>query len=218
MPRRKLAVLAALVVCVACSQTIASTDDINKSSTENVAQLIDASVEKDATMGVWLESPFLVTSLGQGVDATILREMLEDLNADFVYQAVTPPEEIKDYKAVVLAIGSSANSLKELGLTAEAELLRCKTLLESIPPESDVIIVRLGDSVRQDSLITDLLDLSLPKTDLIMLTKTSDQGGSLQAFTTRENIPCHVSDSAQHMREQFGVMLERANVKESAYR
>lgn len=214
MMRRGLAVLAALMLCAGCAATPAPASAAPQAVSSSAAVSAPAAPdpapsqsESPAPPAIQIEYPLLVTSLGQSTDGLLVREMLSDLKADFTYETVVPPERLSDYRTVLLAVGASAKALGGLGMTTEAEFDRCKALLAALPPESTVILVRLGDSASQDSLTAALLELALPYADMLLITQNSDRDGALAAFAAEQGIACSVSGSVRQMIEALGALI-----------
>ncbi len=201
-------IIAAFIILAGCA-------DASELSSPGPASAVSwpasvSSSQADAQQSFALSSigyPLLVTSLGQSTDGLLVREMLSDVKADYTYDAVVAPEELENYKTVLLAVGASSKALGSLGRTTEAEFDRCKTLLQAIPDETVVVLVRLGDSASQDSLTDALLDLALPYADAALVTQHSDREGKIVKFAADHDIPCSVSDSVRQMTEVFSTLL-----------
>ncbi len=211
MMRRGLAVIAALMLCAGCAappeppapQTVSS----SAVQAQEASDPTPSQSASSAPPAVEIEYPLLVTSLGQSTDGLLVREMLSDLKADFTYETVVPPEKLRDYKTVLLAVGASAKALGGLGLTTEVEFDRCKALLAALEPESTVILVRLGDSASQDSLTAALLELALPYSDMLLITQNSDRDGALATLAAGQGIACSVSGTVRQMAEALGMLI-----------
>lgn len=210
MVKRWLAVMLALLLCAGCGnapapQAAAASSTVSESPPLSIPS--SQTVESQPPTPPVIEYPLLVTALGQGTDGLLVREMLSDLKVDFTYETVVPPDKIGDYRTVLLAVGASTKALGSLGYTAEAELDRCRVLLEAISDESVVILVRLGDSASQDGLTGALIDLALPYADMVLVTQNSDREGVIAKFAAEHGVSCSISSSVRQMTEALSMLI-----------
>lgn len=211
--KRWIAAALALMLCAGCAaapeSAAASSISVSQSEPENSPApdqpqtSIPAPAEPPA-----LSEPMLVTSFGQSIDGLLVREMLTDLGAVFTYEPIASPEILPDYPTVILAVGASAKALDASGLNSAEEYDRAEQLLCAVPDSCTVVMIRLGDSANQDSLTSDLIQLTLPYADLILATESGDRSGTIAQYAAEQKLPCLTRGTVREMKELLGEMSD----------
>lgn len=216
--KRWMIAICALMLCVGClalsnrpepaaSAPASSESEASQTSSAAPSSSSDAAMPQQQT--VKAEGPVLVTSLGQGTDSIMVREMLIDLGTQFDFYMTARPEDISKYNTVILALGASSKALASGGIDPKLEYQRCAELLESLSPECTAVLVRLSDAQNQAPLTEKLLPLALPQADVILAIENG-LSDTVTKYARQNSVPLLSCNKIKDITNLFGELLSPA--------
>lgn len=134
--------------------------------------------------------PILVTSVGQSADVSMLGALLKKAGANSTLNPTAKPEEIKDYKTLIIATGASSKGLGAAGISKEDELARAEALLKAAEENKvTVIMAHLGGAARRGTLSDQFIDLVMAKAAYIFVVEDGNGDGKFTTFAAEKKVP-----------------------------
>jgi len=116
------------------------------------------------------ETPVVVTSSGQSLDAFTVKTMLGRAGVANDYNPRLEPSQLGAAKTLIIAFGASVKGFGTAGVTAETELVRTRALLKAARERKMAVIgVHVGGSERRKGLSEAFVDLVTPAVDYLVV-------------------------------------------------
>lgn len=129
-----------------------------------------------------LEEPILITSVGQSIDALIIKTIFDDMGVRADFQPLFQADGVEHYGQIVISSGISYKGIAAAGTTLESEVERAKAIVEAAQAQSvPLILMYLGGFIQGDANSQKLLDILTPHVDVIIVYR--DSRGPLDYFT-----------------------------------
>ena len=145
--------------------------------------------------------PVLVTSIGQSLDAFQVQLTVRRAGIPFKYDARAETDELAEVKTLFLAVGASLKGFGEAGITIKDELARTSRLLDEAKKRGIFIVVlHVGGEERRDALSNQLIELTAPRAQKLIIREDSDADGIFAGFAKAGNIPLTVIDNVLDLR------------------
>ena len=127
--------------------------------------------------------PVLVTSIGQSLDAFQVQLTVRRAGIPFKYDARAETDELAEVKTLFLAVGASLKGFGEAGITIKDELARTSRLLDEAKKRGIFIVVlHMGGEERRDALSNQLIELTAPRAQKLIIREDSDADGMFAGF------------------------------------
>lgn len=155
---------------------------------------VESPTEADAPKGdlhnsVHLDTPILVTSLGQSIDYVILEGILDNLNIEYALAPNATISNMENYNTIIAVVGSSKKGLKFSGVTIQDELLRTETLSENnIKENFNVILLHMGGKSRRGITSDEIIKKSLNLADSMIVVDDGNFDMVFSDYAESENL------------------------------
>lgn len=208
MFRKNIATILALVLLASLTLTACGTDaqppaPSVDSSTEAAApdasQPETAEVQDDG-LGIFdkvCEGPFLITSVGQSADASMIEAMMKKLGGEYTFNATATADEVAAAGTVIIAAGASSKGLGAAGISDADEMARADEVLSAAKENGAVVIaMHIGGSARRGELSDKFSDKVFEYADYIIMVQDGDQDGKYSTFAKENDVPLTFVKSA----------------------
>ena len=146
--------------------------------------------------------PVLVTSLGQSLDAFQIQLVVRRAGIAFKYDPRAPVDQLDDVKTLFLAVGASLKGFGDAGITIKDELARASQLLDAAKSRGIfVVALHMGGEERRDALSDQLINLTAPRAQLLIIREDSDADGIFAGIAKAGNIPLVVIDNVLNLKQ-----------------
>lgn len=136
------------------------------------------------------EQPVLLTSSGQSADVQMVKVLLDRAEIKYVINPTVKPEEIKDVKTLILAIGGSSKGLGAAGINAEDELNRTNAVIAKAKElKLKIISLHIGGEARRGELSDKFINASIPNSDYVIVVEDGNKDNLFTRLTDADNIP-----------------------------
>jgi hypothetical protein len=160
---------------------------------------------------IQLGDSVLVTSLGQNLDALIIKTILDEIKVKTDFLPVAPSSVLADYEQVIVSPGISYKGIAAAGMTVYDELARARDLVEAASEYStQVILMYLGGFLQGDAKSQELIEILAPQADIIIVYK--DCGGPLEYFrrvAEKNEIPILTIENLGNLATELSCMFSR---------
>ncbi len=165
-----------------------------------------------------VEVPMLITNAGQGPGGKMCSLLVSQsstvtLNEDYWYNAEPRESDLheREYKTLMVVIGSSAKGLGASGITIDEEISRLEVMVkEAQRLEMRIVAVHLEGRARRGnpgSADERSIDAIVPFADYIIVVEDGNQDGRFTKIATEKGIPITTLDVAmdfiQSAKEMF---------------
>ena len=194
-----LLLLAVSMLVTACSGGQAP------ASSSEPASSAPAGIEPSGTM----ETPVLLTSVGQSADVSMLDALLKKIGAEYTFNTTAKADDMGGAKTIIIATGASSKGLGAAGISADEEKARGKELLQACKDnEVTVIMAHLGGTSRRGKLSDEFSDMVLEYASGIIMVEDGNDDGKFSDFAKEKNIPItlvnKIADCIDPLKTMFG--------------
>jgi hypothetical protein len=145
--------------------------------------------------------PVMVTSLGQSLDAFQVQLAVKRTGVPFKYDPHIEANQLGDAKTLVIAVGASLKGFGDAGISINDEMARAGHLLDAAKGKGMyVVVVHIGGEERRDALSNQLIELSAPRAQYLIIRNDSDADGAFAKFAKAANIPLDVVDNTAALK------------------
>ena len=145
--------------------------------------------------------PVLVTSLGQSLDAFQIQLAVRRAGIPYKYDARAEIDQLDEVKTLFLGVGASLKGFGEAGITIKDELARAGQLLDAAKSRGILIVVlHMGGEERRDALSNQLIELTAPRANLLIIRNDSDADGKFAEIAKAGKIPLVVIDNVLNLK------------------
>jgi hypothetical protein len=141
------------------------------------------------------DPPVLLTSAGQSADFQIVKILFDRLKVPATAKALAKPEDLKDAKTLVVAIGGSTKGLGAAGIDADEEAVRVQALLaRAKEARLKVLALHIGGAARRGELSDRFIAAVLPKSDHIVVVSEGNTDGLFTRLAGQAKISLETAD------------------------
>ena len=152
-----------------------------------------------------LEEPVLITSVGQNLDALIIKTIFDDMRVKADFLPMAEPSALADYQQVVISPGISYKGMVASGASFEKEFDRTKAIIEATREYSrPMMLMYLGGFTQRDAKSQELVELVASNADVIIVYR--DSGGPMDYFlkiAREEGVPLFLIDNLGNLCEEL---------------
>lgn len=124
------------------------------------------------------DPPVLLTSAGQSADLQIVKVLLGRLRIPETTKTLAKPEDLRDVKTLVVAVGGSTKGLGAAGIDADGELARLQALLARAQETGiKVLTLHIGGSARRGDLSDRFITAVVPKSSHVVVLAEGNADG-----------------------------------------
>ena len=158
-----------------------------------------------------LADPVLLTSLGQSLDALIVKTIFDEMKVRTDFLPLASADVVAGYEQVIISPGISYKGIGAAGMTVEAELERARSLVDVATENSiPIILMYLGGFLQGDAKSQLLLEILTPEADLMIVYK--DCGGPMEYFrriAEEKGIPLHVIENLGNLAAELSCIVSQ---------
>lgn len=157
------------------------------------------------------EEPVLITSVGQSLDALIIKAIFDEMGIKADFLPLAKGENLRDYERVIILPGISYKGIAAAGITLQDEVNRATELLEAACDYScHLTLIYLGGFITGDSRSQQLIQVLAPNVDAIII--YNDNRGPIDYFlqiARAKNVPIFFIDSLGNLCEELASIFSR---------
>ncbi len=127
-----------------------------------------------------IQSPILLTSLGQAADVHTMKVLAKRAKVPMDYKTFATGAEAANYKTIFVCVGVSLKGFGSAGVNLDTETARANEIFAAAKKNGAyVILVHIGGSERRDQMSNKMLDVAMPHADAYIV---YDQANADQYF------------------------------------
>ncbi|MCL1939714.1 MAG: DUF6305 family protein [Desulfovibrionaceae bacterium] len=156
-----------------------------------------------------LETPILVTSLGQAPDGNTIAVIAKRNGVTLDYETLAAPERIKDFKTVIISYGVSLKGFGAAGVNLDTELARAEEI-KKIAKANNIKLVgmHIGGVGRRDQMSNKIIENYAGMCDLLIVYKDGNQDGLFTDIAKKNNIPFLEMEKLSQINDALKQMLK----------
>lgn len=140
--------------------------------------------KSDAKVEASLETPAVLTSIGQSADVDIVKTLCTKAGLTIETNGTLKADDLPaDCKTLILAVGGSSKGLGAAGIDADGELARTKALLEKAKSQgTKVLAMHTGGSARRGTLSDSFIKPAFEAADVAIVVSEGDSDGLMKGI------------------------------------
>ncbi len=158
-----------------------------------------------------LGDSIVITSVGQNLDALIIKTIFDGMGVDADFLPVAPANVLAGYGQVIISPGISYKGIAAAGITVQDEINRGLAIVEAASEHSSqVILMYLGGFLQGDTKSQELIEILAPHADVIIVYK--DCGGPIEYFGRlgqEKGIPILIIQSLGSLAEELSCIFSQ---------
>lgn len=153
------------------------------------------SAAQDAETAVEIREPIMITSAGQGADATVLNALLRRAKVTAELNETITAGELEDINTLLLVLGGSQKALGAAGISVPEELSRLDELLTAAEEAGIIIIgLHIGGEGRRGPLSEPFIAATAGRTHTLIVTAEGNKDKYFDTLSEAEGIPLILID------------------------
>jgi hypothetical protein len=158
-----------------------------------------------------LQTPVLVTSSGQALDAFTVKTLLGRAGVNAAYDPKATATALEGVKSVIIAVGASNKGFGQAGITAETETERTKTILDAAKAKGiAVVCVHIGGAERRKGLSVQFVELVCPAANHLLVSKDGNADEYFTELSKKNNIPLTVIDQSLEAGKALAALMAQS--------
>lgn len=154
------------------------------------------------------EQPVLLTSAGQSADVQMVKVLLDRAKIKYIISPVVKPEEMKDIKTLILAVGGSSKGLGAAGIDAKEELDRINAVIEKAKElKLGIITMHIGGEARRGELSDKFINVCVPAADYVIVVSEGNKDDLFTKLADAGSIPMDtinkITEAAEPLKSAF---------------
>lgn len=173
----------AAATTAAAATTTAAAAETKAADTKTAETKADAA-KSDAKVEASLETPAVLTSIGQSADVDIVKTLCTKAGLTIETNGTLKADDLPaDCKTLILAVGGSSKGLGAAGIDADGELARTKALLEKAKSQgTKVLAMHTGGSARRGTLSDSFIKPAFEAADVAIVVSEGDSDGLMKGI------------------------------------
>lgn len=141
------------------------------------------------------DGPVLLTSAGQSADFQIVKIILDRLKVPATVKALAKPEDLRDVKTLVIAVGGSTKGLGAAGIDADEELARIQALLaRARDARLKVLSLHIGGAARRGELSDRFIVAVVPRSDHVVVVTEGNADGLFTKLAAQARVSLETAE------------------------
>ena len=178
---------AAATTAAAAATTAAAAEtkaEETKAADTKTAETKADAAKSDAKVEASLETPAVLTSIGQSADVDIVKTLCTKAGLTIETNGTLKADDLPaDCKTLILAVGGSSKGLGAAGIDADGELARTKALLEKAKSQgTKVLAMHTGGSARRGTLSDSFIKPAFEAADVAIVVSEGDSDGLMKGI------------------------------------
>ena len=143
-----------------------------------------------------LETPILITSVGQSADYQMLGALLTKVGVEYEMKNLATSADLGEVKTLMLAVGGSSKGLGAAGIDADQELARVSELIEGAKAAGiRIVALHIGGEARRGELSDKFIVPAIRAADRVIAVAAGDKDGLLTATAGEAGVPIAIVNS-----------------------
>ena len=175
---------AAATTAAAAATTAAAAESKAEETKAADTKTAETKAKSDAKAEASLETPAVLTSIGQSADVDIVKTLCTKAGLTIETNGTLKADELPaDCKTLILAVGGSSKGLGAAGIDADGELARTKALLEKAKSQgTKVLAMHTGGSARRGTLSDSFIKPAFEAADVAIVVSEGDSDGLMKGI------------------------------------
>lgn len=175
---------AAATTAAAAATTAAAAESKAEETKAADTKTAETKAKSDAKAEASLETPAVLTSIGQSADVDIVKTLCTKAGLTIETNGTLKADDLPaDCKTLILAVGGSSKGLGAAGIDADGELARTKALLEKAKSQgTKVLAMHTGGSARRGTLSDSFIKPAFEAADVAIVVSEGDSDGLMKGI------------------------------------
>jgi len=137
-----------------------------------------------------LDSPVVITSVGQAPDGYAVSMVAKRSKIPVEYETLLKPEEVSKFKSMIISFGVSLKGFGAAGVNLDTETERGAALIKAARDNNVKLIgLHTGGEGRRDVMSNSLLEKYADKMDYFIVFEAGDKDGFFKKLEADKKIP-----------------------------
>ena len=134
--------------------------------------------------------PLFITSAGQSPGGMIVSILCKRNKIECEFHPLAKAENLKGFKTLIIALGSSLKGMGMAGISIVDELNRVEKLIEEARKQNMLIIgAHIEGEARRGGYCEEIIDLVAPRVDYLIVRSDGNKDGRFDLIAKEKNIP-----------------------------
>lgn len=179
-----------------------------KAEDKKVEEKEEGSSYKGALGSPIAEPPVFLTSAGQSADVQMVKVLLDRGKIEYIINPVGNPEDIKDVKTLILAVGGSSKGLGAAGIDADEELKRVNSIISKAKElKLKIISMHIGGEARRGELSDKFISACVPASNYVIVVEEGNKDNLFTKLTDAGGIPMDtvkkITEASEPLKSAF---------------
>ncbi len=154
------------------------------------------------------EQPVAMTAPGQAPDFAFAKILLERAKINLKTDPLMKPDDLANFKTVILIIGGSGKGLGAAGIDIEDEIARAQALIDKARSLNLTVVgMHLGGEARRGDNSARFIDLITPQVDFLVVRSDGNMDGLFTKFASDNNIPLVLIEKTSELSDVIAQMF-----------
>ncbi|NLY55639.1 MAG: hypothetical protein GX058_03915 [Firmicutes bacterium] len=154
------------------------------------------------------EQPVAMTAPGQAPDFAFAKILLERAGISLKTDPLMRPDELTNFKTLILIIGGSGKGLGAAGIDIEDEIARAQALLDKARSLNMTVVgMHLGGEARRGDNSARFIDLITPQVDFLVVRSDGNMDGIFTRISSENNIPLVLIEKTAELSDVIAQMF-----------
>ena len=142
-----------------------------------------------------LDTPAIITSLGQSPDAYCVSVLAKRAKLPLKYEKLLKAKDLGEYKTLFMVVGASLKGFGSAGVNLDTEIARGKEIIRNAKEKHIyVVIAHTGGVGRRESMSNKLLDMVGKEADFLLIYKEGNKDDYFTKLAKEKKIPMKTVD------------------------
>lgn len=158
------------------------------------------------------EGPILITSAGQSPGGMIFQVLCKRNKIESEYWTLASAENLKNFKTLIIVIGSSLKGMGSAGISMEDELIRIENLIKEARKQKMLIIgAHIEGEARRGGHCEGAISFVAPRVDYLIVRSDGNKDGRFDLISTKKEIPMTVIEETLELDNLLKEMFLKTN-------
>jgi len=158
------------------------------------------------------EVPVLITSAGQSPGGVTVSVLCKRNKIDSEYWTLASAENLKNFKTLIIVIGSSLKGMGAAGIDINDELDRIEKLIEEARKQNILIIgMHIEGEARRTGYCEEAISFVAPRVDYLIVRSDGNKDGRFDLISKEKNIPMTIIEETLELDNLLKDMFLKTN-------
>ena len=161
-----------------------------ESTAANVPADSSAPESQPSAVQALFEGPVLVTTAGQSADGTVAETLLTRAGIECEVIKMAGPDDLAEFKCLVLVAGGSSKGLGQAGIKEEQELARVQELIDAAKGKNiPILALHVGGQTRRGTLSDRFIPDAMDACNAAIIVREGDEDGMMKDILEKNGTP-----------------------------